>query len=151
MADKSFKPLVRLSGQKLDEERQKLGDLQSELMEAVRRVDLLDKEVMHERDVASQGDMYVIQAFVAYAEHAKKRRTEMMAKVAEMAFRVEQQRVAVQTAHQEKRKFEMAEEQRLEKKRLELERKEEIAQDEIALNLFRRRVRIEAEQEEYQH
>jgi len=145
---KSFKSLIRLTGQKLDEERQLLGDLQAELMRAMQRVDDLDREIVAERQVAEQGDLLVQQAFMGYAEQAKKRRSELMAELAALAVKVEQQRAKVQAAHQEKRKFEMAEEQRLEKIKEEIERKEEIAQDELALNLFRRRQRLEAEQDE---
>jgi len=139
---RSYRPLIQLAKQKLDEKKTKLADIVRLRESYEKRIQDLEDQIEAERAAASVAaetaeQVFIGNAFPQFVDAARGKQK----KLGETLQQVERQerlaRIEVQGAYQEVRKFEIAEEQRLEKERLERERVEQLEMDELALNLHR--------------
>ena len=139
---RTYKPLIQLAKQKLDEKKTKLADIVRLREEHEKKIADIDDQIEAERAAASVAaetaeDVFIGNAFPQFVDAARGKQK----KIGETLEQIERQerlaRIEVQGAYQEVRKFELAEEQRLEKERLERERIEQLEMDELALNLHR--------------
>ena len=139
---RTYKPLIQLAKQKLDEKKTKLADIVRLRETYEQRIQGIEDQIEAERAAASVAAETAEQVFIgnAFPQFVDAARGKQQ-KLGETLEQVERQerlaRIEVQGAYQEVRKFEIAEEQRLEKVRLERERVEQIEMDELALNLHR--------------
>ena len=139
---RTYKPLIQLAKQKLDEKKTKLADIVRLRESHEKQIQDIDDQIEAERaaaiDAADDAErVFIGNAFPQFVDAARgKQKT-----IAETLEQIERQerlaRIEVQGAYQDVRKYELAEEQRLEKERLERERVEQIEMDELALNLHR--------------
>lgn len=134
---RSFRPLIRLSEQRLDEKKRKQAELERQRDGVLGEISALDAQVEYERDVASKLPPGMAYTFTHFVAHAKKRRAGMEERVAKLNRQIELARIEVQGAYMELRKYEKAEENRLEKVKEEQSKREDLEMDEIAMNLYR--------------
>ena len=140
---RTFKPLIQLAKQKLDEKKTKLADIVRlrELHE--KKIADIDQSIEDERNAASKAaesaeDVFIGNAFPQYVDAARGKQKGLQETVEKIERQERLARIEVQGAYQDVRKYELAEEQRLERERLERERIEQIEMDEMALNAHRR-------------
>lgn len=131
--------LIRLYRWKLEEKRRELAELETLMDDLKSRANNLESEIVNEQKVAAASDEAAF-AYGAYATEAIHRR-EMLARSAlELEQRIEAARDAVKMAFQDAKKYEIAQERKLERERLELARRERIVEDDMALDMVRRKI-----------
>jgi len=132
--------LVRLHRWRLEEERRKLGELQRLAERLNDQIRTLDESV--EREAAATKEHKTLElsrAFAAFADLARMRREKLVRSQADVTFRIEQAREAVLEVYRELEKYEQAVKAREERKQAEIKRRERIREDEIGMDLHRRR------------
>lgn len=132
--------LVRLHRWRLEEERRKMGELQRLAERLNDQIKTLDESV--EREAAATKEHRTLElsrAFAAFADLARMRREKLVRSQADVTFRIEQAREAVLEVYRELEKYEQALKSREERKQAEIKRRERIREDEIGMDLHRRR------------
>lgn len=132
--------LVRLHRWRLEEERRKMGELQRLAERLTDQIGTLDELV--EREAAATREHKTLElsrAFAAFADLARMRREKLVRSQADVTFRIEQAREAVLEVYRELEKYEQAQKSREERKQAEIKRRERIREDEIGMDLHRRR------------
>ena len=132
--------LVRLHRWRLEEERRKMGELQRLAERLNDQIRTLDESV--EREAAATKEHKTLElsrAFAAFADLARMRREKLVRSQADVTFRIEQAREAVLEVYRELEKYEQALKSREERKQAEIKRRERIREDEIGMELHRRR------------
>lgn len=135
MAIKSYKPLIRLAKQVLDEKRRKLGELMRLEQQLLAQIAAIEQQVVDEQAIASRS-VEVSYVYPAFASSAFKRRDVILDQVAYVRRQIELARIEVQGAHQEVRKYEIAEENRLKRVKAEREKREQLEADELSIQRF---------------
>lgn len=130
--------LIRLHRWKLEEKRRVLADLESLMDELKTRASELEVEILNEQKVAA-GSEETGFAYAAYAAQAIHRRGVLAQSAAELEEKIEAARDDVKGAFQEAKKYEIAQERKLERERIVTARRERIAEDDVALDVFRRK------------
>jgi flagellar FliJ protein len=130
--------LIRINRWKLDERRRQLGELErlSERLhsESVR----LEQELTSEQHVASAS----VEAGYAYAGYARDlvtRRQKLAASISEVEGQLIVAREALAESFSEVKRYEIAAANRQKRDRLAVERRQRNVQDEVALQVYRRR------------
>jgi len=143
---RSYRPLIQLAKQKLDEKKRKLADI-TRLRESYQaKIEEIDRDIEAERLAAAEAEDFTIgRAFPAFVDAARARQRKHAETVVQISRQEELARIEVQGAYQEVRKYELAEEKRLEREKAERDRREQIEMDEIAMNLHRLNARRDAE------
>jgi hypothetical protein len=132
--------LVRLHRWRLEEERRKMGELQRLSERLTDQIKTLDDSV--EREAAATREHKTLElsrAFAAFADLTRMRREKLVRSQADVTFRIEQAREAVLEVYRELEKYEQAQKSREERKQAEIKRRERIREDEIGMDLHRRR------------
>ncbi|MCH8189382.1 MAG: flagellar FliJ family protein [Proteobacteria bacterium] len=130
--------LIRLHRWKLEEKRRVLADLESLMDELRTRAGDLEVEILDEQKAAA-GSEEAGFAYAAYATQAIHRRGILAQSAAELEGKIEAARDDVKEAFQEAKKYEIAQERKLERERIVMARRERIAEDDVALDIFRRK------------
>lgn len=139
---RSYKPLIQLAKQKLDEKKRKLADLTRLRESYEQKIERIEREIEDERAAAAAAeDFYIGRAFPAFVDAARARQRKHEETIVQISRQEELARIEVQGAYQEVRKYELAEEKRLEREKAERERREQIEMDDIAMNLHRLKMR----------
>ncbi len=130
--------LIRLNRWKLDERRRQLGELERLFerlgSEAVR----LEEELTREQRIAgaSQEAGY---AYAGYARDLTARRQKLAASISEVEGQLIVAREALAESFGEVKRYEIAAANRQKRDRAMVERRQRIVQDEVALQVYRRR------------
>lgn len=130
--------LIRLHRWKLEEKRRALADLESLMDELKSRATSLEAEIISEQKAAT-GSEEAGFAYPAYAAKAIHRREVLAQSAAELDERIEAAREAVKASFQDAKKYEVAQERKLERERIVAARRERIVEDDMALDMFRRK------------
>lgn len=132
--------LVRLHRWRLEEERRKMAELQRLAERLAEQVKTLDDSVAREA-AATKADATpeLRRAFAAFADLARLRREKLVRSQADVTARIETAREAVLETYRELEKYEQAQKNRELRKLNEMKRRERIREDEIGLDLHRRR------------
>jgi len=147
---RTYKPLIQLAKQKLDEKKTKLADIVRLREGYEKKITAIDDKIEAERATATAPaetaeQVFVGNAFPQFVDAARGRQEKLRETLEQVERQERLARIEVQGAYQEVRKFELAEEQRLERERQERERREQLEMDELALNLHRLNQRRTAE------
>ena len=134
---KAVHGLIRLYRWQLDEKRRNLGDLERMKEDFERQVARLDTEILAEQKAANDEEARF--AYGAYAQMAVQRRAIILQSIADLTVQILAAREDVAQAFQEIKKYEILQEQRDRRTREWTSRKEQSAQDEMAIQGFRRR------------
>lgn len=130
--------LIRLHRWKLEEKRRVLADLESLMDELRTRANHLEVEILDEQKAATVSEEAGF-AYAAYATQAIHRRGVLAQSAAELEEKIKAARDDVKEAFQETKKYEIARERKLERERIATARRERIAEDDVALDMVRRR------------
>ncbi|WP_119166403.1 flagellar FliJ family protein [Algihabitans albus] len=130
--------LVRLHRWTLDEKRRLLSDLERLAQRLSNDITLLDEEIASEQEVASRSLEGAV-AYPAFVAVAKRRRDKLVESLRAVEAEGEEARMAVQTAFQELKKYELAQAGALKRAKDKAARAEQLVEDELGLELHRRR------------
>ena len=135
---RALKGLIRVHKWQLDERRQQLAQLER-LDERLRNeLAKLDEEAAREEAVAT-GNPEAARAWAAYAEALRARRQTYENSLADVAAQLVLAREALAESFQEVKRYEIAAAARQKRERTVVEQRLQIQQDEIALQIYRRR------------
>lgn len=132
--------LIRLHKWHLDERRRELGELLGREQEIQKRIDALDAECEHEREIARR-DPVVGQAYGRYHERYAAKRDALVQAMAQVQEEIEAARDELAEAFREAKTLELTQEARERRALAEAERRETLFLDEIGLTQHRRRGR----------
>lgn len=135
---KTLASLVRLHRLRLDERRKILSELEGQRDGLVRRQVGLEKEFVSEKQ-AAQASLDASTTFQAYLAAFENRRDRLAVDLVEAGKRIEAAHDAVTESFRDMKKYETVMANRKERARKEMERRQVIEQDEIGLQIFRRR------------
>jgi hypothetical protein len=128
---KGLPGLIRLARWKLDEQRRTLAGLESLADEFRRQIGQLDAEMRREADAA--------RTYSAFAAASLARRQRLEKSLHDTLRQAAAQHEEVTRAFQELRRYEIAQDQRERQAAKIARRHDQIAQNEVGLNVFRRR------------
>lgn len=130
--------LIRLQRWRLEEKRRVLASLQGLMADLHNRASQLESEIVREQQAAAASHEAGF-IYGSYAAEAIRRRKNIDLSIADVEDQIVVAHDEVSAAFQEAKRFEIALERAQERERQETERREQADQDEIALNVFRRR------------
>jgi flagellar FliJ protein len=130
--------LIRINRYKLDERRRQVAELER-LVERLRAESLrLEQELTSEQQVAA-ASFEAGHAYAGYARDLIDRRHKLAASIAEVDGQIETARAALAESFREVKRYEITAANRAKRERMTAERRQRIAQDEVALQIYRRR------------
>lgn len=132
--------LVRLHRWTLDEKRRLLSDLERLATRLDEDIALLDAEILAEQDAAARSLEGAV-AYPAFVAVAKQRRDKLVESRRAVETESEEARAAVQAAFEELKKYELAQASALKRAQEKAARAERLAEDELGLELHRRKGR----------
>ncbi|WP_421708949.1 hypothetical protein [Algihabitans sp.] len=132
--------LVRLHRWTLDEKRRLLTDLERLAQRLSKDITTLDEEIASEQEVASQSLEGAV-AYPAFVAVAKRRREKLVESLRAVEAEGEEARTAVRAAFQELKKYELAQAAASKRAKDKAARAEQQAEDELGLELHRRKGR----------
>lgn len=130
--------LIRLHRWKLEEKRRLLAELEALMDDLRTRANDLEVEILNEQKAAADSEEAGF-AYGAYAAEAIHRREILAQSASELEEKIEAARDDVKEAFQEAKKYEIALERKLERERIVTARRERIVEDDVALDMFRRK------------
>jgi flagellar protein FliJ len=130
--------LIRVNRWKLDERRRQLGELERLLERLGSEVVRLAQEQTREQQVAAASPE-ANYAYGGYARELIERRQKLAASIAEVESQLVVAREALAETYGEVKRYEIAAANRQKRDRVAGERRQRIVQDEVALQVYRRR------------
>ena len=130
--------LIRLHRWRLEEKRRVLSTLQGLVADLHSQGGQLEAEIVREQAAAAESHEASF-TYGPYAAEAIRRRANLAQSIAGLEEQIVVAHDEVSAAFQEAKRFEIALERAEERELRESERREQAVQDEVALNLFRRR------------
>ncbi len=130
--------LIRLHKWRLEEQQRKLAQLEALKQQFVARIRILDAEVAAE-SAAAAGSSETGHVLGGYIQASLQRRRHLEQSAAGVQSQIDEVRDHVAEAFQELKRFELAHEQHLTRERKAAKRRERVQEDELGLNMFRRR------------
>ncbi len=130
--------LIRLHRWKLEERRRALAELEALMDDLRARARALEVEILNEQKAAA-GSEETGFAYAAYANQAIHRRGILAQSATELEEKIGTARDDVKEAFQEAKKYEIAQERKLERERIVTARRERIDEDDMALDMYRRK------------
>ena len=135
---KALASLIRLHRFHLEEKRRTLAGFEGLMADLVRRLAQLEDEVAREQRQAADSSIGNF-IYGAYARNVILRRETLKKSMAALQIEIDGARQAVAEAFQEVKRYEIAKERMDERERDEAARREQIAQDDLSIEMFRRR------------
>lgn len=135
---KALASLIRLHRFHLEEKRRTLGGLEGLMADLVRRLAQLEDEVLREQRQAASSSIGNF-IYGAYARNVIQRRETLKKSMTALQLEIDTARQAVAAAFQEVKRYEIAKERMDEREREEASRREQIEQDDLAIEMFRRK------------
>lgn len=134
----ALESLIRVNRWRLDEQRRQLAEL-DRLAERLRGESLrLEQELANEQRVAGASYEAGL-GYPSFAQDVIERRRKLAASLAEVESQIAAARDALSETFGEMKRYELAAANRSKRDRLAAARKQGIAQDEIAMQMYRRR------------
>lgn len=135
---KALASLIRLHRFHLEEKRRTLAGLEGLMADLVHRLAALEQEVSREQMHAANS---AIGNFIygAYARNVIQRRETIQKSMTALQKEIDVARDAVAVAFQEVKRYEIAKDRLDERERAEEARRDQIAQDDLAIEMFRRK------------
>ncbi len=130
--------LIRLHRWTLDERRRQVADLEALSGRLGADIETLDGEIAREQAAAAESLEGAV-AYPAFLAAARRRRAKLADSLQAVEGEIAQARDAVQAAFEELKKYEQAEANARRRAREKRERAERAAEDELGLELHRRR------------
>ena len=130
--------LIRLHKWQLEEQQRRLAELEGLKQQFVAGMRNLDAEVAAE-SAAAAGSSETGHVLGGYIQASLQRRRHFEQSAAGVQIQIDDVREQVADAFQELKRFELAHEQQLGRDRKAAKRRERTQEDEIGLNMFRRR------------
>ncbi len=130
--------LIRVHRWKLDECRRQLGELERLAEHLGSEASRLELELTTEQQVAG-ASLEAGYAYPGYARELIVRREKLAASISEVDGQIVAARTALAESFAEVKRYEIAAANRLKRDRAAVERRQRIAQDEVALQMHRRR------------
>ena len=134
---KGIDSLIRLHKWRLDEERRRLLELESMVLDFDRRLAALDAELEHEAEVATRS-MDAGVSFGGYAAAVRDRRERLVQSKAEIEAEVVNVREVVSRAFQELKRYEIVAEDRRRRAAIKEKRAQQRVLDDVGMEQFRR-------------
>jgi flagellar export protein FliJ len=132
---KSRDTLIKLHRFRADEAKSKLAGLEAIRADLERKTAELDSHLSEESRRATENDIGRF-AYPSFARSIRERKDNIAQSIAEIERSIAEARIGVQTAFQELKKFELAEEGRLKRESEHLERTERSETDERNIQRF---------------
>jgi flagellar export protein FliJ len=130
--------LIRVNRWKIDEQRRQLGELER-LAERLRGESMrLEQELTSEQQVAA-ASLEAGYSYPGYARELIERRRKLADSLAEVEGQMTAAREALADAFREMKRYEITAANRSKRERLAVDRRQRIVQDEVAMQIFRRR------------
>ncbi len=130
--------LIRINRWKIDEQRRQLGELER-LAERLRGESMrLEQELTSEQQVAA-ASLEAGYSYPGYARELIERRRKLADSLAEVEGQMTAAREALAGAFREMKRYEITAANRSKRERLAVDRRQRIVQDEVAMQIFRRR------------
>jgi flagellar protein FliJ len=130
--------LIRINRWKIDEQRRQLGELER-LAERLRGESMrLEQELTSEQQVAA-ASLEAGYSYPGYARELIERRRKLADSLAEVEGQMTAAREALADAFREMKRYEITAANRSKRERLAVDRRQRIVQDEVAMQIFRRR------------
>jgi flagellar export protein FliJ len=130
--------VIRVQKWQLDERRVQLAELERLEARLKGEAEKLVRELESEQRVAANDDE-ARSAYANYAVALLDRQAKLSASIAEVEEQIQRARDALAECFQEVKRYELAAANRRSRERAHINRKMQIAQDEMALQIFRRR------------
>lgn len=130
--------LIRLHKWQLEEQQRQLAQLEGLQQQFVGRIRILDAEVAAESAAAGAASE-TGHVLGGYIQASLQRRRNLEQSAAGVQSQIDDVREQVAEAFQELKRFELAHEQNLRRERKTARRRERVQEDEIGINIFRRR------------
>ena len=134
---KRLETLIRLHKRKLDEKRQKLGQLQGVAAGFVNQIAELESAAASEARVAEQTPE-TAHMIGSYVQGSLARRDALRSSLADVQAEIDALTAEVTEAYKEVRRFEIIEERQATRARRSLLRRERKAEDEVGAGMYRR-------------
>ncbi len=138
-----IKTLIRVQSWTVDEQRRVLSQLQGREESLIADCAHLDRQLLHEQQVAAADPTMAGQAYVAYARNNRIQHANLQTVITALRVEIEQQREVLAETYRELKTLEEVEKKWLEAERKEAARIEQNNLDEIAQNLHRRQQALE--------
>jgi flagellar FliJ protein len=138
-----IKTLIRVQSWTVDEQRRVLSQLQGREDSLIEDCSRLDRQLLHEQQVATADPTMAGQAYVAYARNNRVQHANLKTVLAALRVEIEQQREVLAESYRELKTLEEVEKKWVEVERKEAARREQADLDEIAQNLHRRQQALE--------
>jgi len=133
-----IKTLLRVQGWSVDEQRRILNQLLDREAQLIADGDLLDRQLLHEQQVAAADPAMTGYAYVAYAKANRTKRDNLNTVLKALGVEIEQQRDVLAEAYKELKVLEQVQKNWVKAEKAEEARLEQVNLDEIAQNLYRR-------------
>ncbi len=130
--------LIRLHKWQLEEQQRKLAELESLKQQFVAGIGKLDAEVAAESASAGAASE-TGHVLGGYIQASLQRRRHLEQSAAGVQSQIDEVREQVAEAFQELKRFELAQEQQLRRERKAAKRRDRVQEDELGINMFRRR------------
>ncbi len=130
--------LIRLHKWQLEEQQRQLAQLEGLQQQFVGRIRILDAEVAAESAAAGAASE-TGHVLGGYIQASLQRRRNLEQSAAGAQSQIDDVREQVAEAFQELKRFELAHEQHLGRERKAAKRRERVQEDELGINMFRRR------------
>ena len=138
MSRKGMTGMIRLHKWQLDEKRRNMVDLEK-LKEGLRQnLTDLQNELLAEQKKVSESPVVNI-AYAGYAQNVMARRVNIVNSILELDVSIEDMKDQVAESFKELKKYEVVEQREREREMTEQNRQQQIEQDELAINIHRRR------------
>ncbi len=130
--------LIRLHKWQLEEQQRKLAELESLKQQFVAGIGKLDAEVAAESAAAGAASE-TGHVLGSYIQASLQRRRHLEQSAFSVQIQIDEVRGEVAEAFQELKRFELAQESQLGRERKAAKRRERVQEDELGINMFRRR------------
>lgn len=134
---KGLPSLIRLHKWQLEEQQRQLAQLEGLQQQFIDRIGILDAEVAAESAAGAASETGHVLG--GYIQASLQRRRHLEQSAAGVQVQIDQVREHVAGAFEELKRFELAHELHLRRERKTARRRERVQEDEIGLNIFRRR------------
>jgi flagellar protein FliJ len=135
---RSGETLIRLARHRIEAVQKLVASAEKTRSDLLRRIEDLDQKGERER-LAAQADPARAPTFMAFMSALQVQRANVMSSIRGVEEQIEALRGDLQTAFEERKRFEMLEERRVEREAQSRSRREQARADENVLNRFGRR------------
>jgi flagellar FliJ protein len=134
--------VIRVQRWQLDERRAQLAELERLETRLKGEAQRLIQELEAEQRVAANDSAGAGRGYTSYAGALGERQTKLNASIAEVVEQIQRARDALAESFQEVKRYELAAANRRNRERAQANRRQQVIQDELGLQIFRRREKL---------